>query len=848
MIPNRINDIMSRQKQLMNELEHESNALLNADFLKENEQLKEELHQLQQAFDEKSQKLLAVSAQNIEFKNALYQQIFNEKLTIVEKARRRNVVYFKSDADGHVNRLITLQLNLQHRANQLSARLKECNNEAAETLIDKFNKLMVEAETVIAVAQEEIAREYAEHAAYSYQQFDSLKNEQITDEVVAAIGKKNNLEAFVGGNLINKAGIIFIILGIITISQIAFFQMPDTFRAIVMFAISGLFLFGGELLNRRKASVFSLSLTSSGVAGLYSSLAVSYFMFEIIGLFPSLLVCVLITVIAFMLSVRYSSQTVATFSLVGGYIPMVSITAFVLLDGYFPMAIIRGNMALIYSALGYFAILNSFALVLSFFKKWKICMFVGFGLNLLATLYIVFGMREFLSPIIVLSYALFTFAIYTVIPIVSCYRTRRPFSQTDFVLLAINTVVSSIIMYMSLLMFDLQDFTGLMAVVFAAIYIVLSKIMQRAFPNEKHSAALFFITGMTFVVLVVPMQFGVVWLSLGWSVQAVFMACYGILKDSRRIKLVGYIVDGLCLAAFILHDLPNYDQFFRYRYMAVTVGGILILAALAYKKSLLHSGEKLYKYVVLVNVWIYTVYFANGYYDAISRQMQGSLLSSWFVMLAVFIAITFLFAFILPHIPGIKSRGTKIMSISFAMLGMIMLIFQLADSAIVPRIYPPLNIWIVLTFIIALTAIMGLFAMHSVLMFFVVQKKLSVEWLPFGISAYFLLLLTISLVAQYNIDFTSIVISIIYVVAALAWIIYGFVKRFAFMRRFGLALSILAVAKLFLIDLPGLDGGYRIISYFAFGATLLGISYVYQHFSKRFAQHLNQSEDEKHVD
>ena len=59
------------------------------------------------------------------------------------------------------------------------------------------------------------------------------------------------------------------------------------------------------------------------------------------------------------------------------------------------------------------------------------------------------------------------------------------------------------------------------------------------------------------------------------------------------------------------------------------------------------------------------------------------------------------------------------------------------------------------------------------------------------------------------------------------------IKRYTFIRRFGLALSILAVVKLFLIDLSFLTEGYKIISYFVFGMTLLAISFVYQYFSKR---------------
>jgi uncharacterized membrane protein len=71
------------------------------------------------------------------------------------------------------------------------------------------------------------------------------------------------------------------------------------------------------------------------------------------------------------------------------------------------------------------------------------------------------------------------------------------------------------------------------------------------------------------------------------------------------------------------------------------------------------------------------------------------------------------------------------------------------------------------------------------------------------------------------------------VLAALAWIIYGFVRRFVFIRRFGLVLAIFAVVKLFLLDLSGLTQGFRILSYFALGITLIAISFVYQYFTKR---------------
>jgi uncharacterized membrane protein len=53
------------------------------------------------------------------------------------------------------------------------------------------------------------------------------------------------------------------------------------------------------------------------------------------------------------------------------------------------------------------------------------------------------------------------------------------------------------------------------------------------------------------------------------------------------------------------------------------------------------------------------------------------------------------------------------------------------------------------------------------------------------------------------------------------------------MRRFGLALALSSVAKLFLIDMSGLTAKYRIFSYFILGILLVGISFVYQYFSRK---------------
>ncbi|MFD2881480.1 DUF2339 domain-containing protein [Paenibacillus rhizoplanae] len=61
-------------------------------------------------------------------------------------------------------------------------------------------------------------------------------------------------------------------------------------------------------------------------------------------------------------------------------------------------------------------------------------------------------------------------------------------------------------------------------------------------------------------------------------------------------------------------------------------------------------------------------------------------------------------------------------------------------------------------------------------------------------------------------------------------------KRYLYIRRFGLALSLLATGKLLLYDLTLLNTGSKIIAYFSFGLCLLGISYLYQRITVRMEE------------
>ena len=74
-------------------------------------------------------------------------------------------------------------------------------------------------------------------------------------------------------------------------------------------------------------------------------------------------------------------------------------------------------------------------------------------------------------------------------------------------------------------------------------------------------------------------------------------------------------------------------------------------------------------------------------------------------------------------------------------------------------------------------------------------------------------------------DFSYSAIWLVYGAALMA---VGFGRRSAFIRWQSLLLIAVTIGKVFLYDVSALDKGYRILSFVALGAVLLGISFVYQ--------------------
>jgi uncharacterized membrane protein len=824
--------ILERQQELVSSLKAEVSALEKSDLVSENDLLKEELLATKTALEAANSSNLQLSTENESLREALYEQIYNEKMAILHTADRKLDLYFQTHLEGELNRLTQFELTAKKRIAEMTMTLQENGVNLEDEIYGKLEELKNLLNQKITLVREELAQKTGAFSRNKEEEFAALREGQITEKELKGIIKKNNLESFIGLNIINKIGIFLLIIGVIAASQFTYFKLPDILKGIFAFSGGLVLLVAGELLNRRKANVFSLGLTSGGIAVLYIALALSYFQLEILEMYPALFLCILITLGAFVLSQRYNAQTIAAFALIGGYLPILSIA---------------GSKLLVFSAMGYFIILNFLALLLSVKKKWLISSFIGFTLNVGASLYIMglmFSARKYnasfgVHDLITLGYLTFAFVIYTLIPIVGTYFRGTKFKNADIVLLGLNTGISALLMYISFYVLRLEDFTGLLALIFAVIYLSLGRFIETRLAQEKNARLLFYLTGFTFVVLIIPFQFGKMWLSLGWLVEGVALVAYGILKEVRRFQKVGVFISGLCLAAFLFFDvLGAVEYLFAYKYFAITLGSVLILAAAAYKRCLAGTGVSLFKYGTVINVWFFMRYIiSNQLADVLAESLRNSYWQADYLIFALMIVVSYLLAYLIPRISRLSDFVMKGISLVIYSVALLSLFTLNGGGTPIRWTYAngpvPLSLELMGALVLIIIGLLSILALRDLVLCLVLERKLGVEWYPLVISAYFVLILTQCLITQYHLAFTNAVISIIYVMTALSWIILGFIRRYALIRRFGLGLTILAVAKLFLLDLSFLSQGGRIISYFSFGVTLLAISFVYQYFQKK---------------
>ncbi|WP_458414868.1 DUF2339 domain-containing protein [Schinkia sp. CFF1] len=823
----RLRAIRDKQKELTSEYESIVTEYESINLLKENEEIKRQYETIKLQHRELEQLNEKTMEENRHLKVALHEQIWDEKQNIIKLSKKKLETYFGSESDKSRNKLDTFEQRMKKQIQSLRNKAQKLVDVDKKAIIQAIDEVSKELEEKLSLQRHQLELKERELLESVREGLNNLGSESINEEVVKARIKENQIEMKIGLNWVNKLGILLILFGVGAASKYTYSTwFNDYMKGIFFFLLGGLLLVGGEWAYRKSKRIFATGLLGGGISVLYAAIFYSYFQLNILDMLMGILLSVVVTIVAIVLSLRYQSRTICSFGLVGGYLPFFSYTFVFGLTG-----------ADYYAVMGYLLLLNLSVLLISFSRKWNVVNYISFIFHLPSLVYLVY---EAPNEIISMIYSLLTFVMYLTITLAYPFKKKQGLRTMDVVLLGINTFLSCTILYLLFEKAGYVEFRGLLALLFAIVYIGLGQFIEKVMAQEKSTMLMFYATSFTFAVLMVPFQFGAQWVSLGWLIEGVILLIYGYRSKIKRMEIAGWslflisivVFYGLDFTQMLLEYAVSIDL--HLKYAAVTLAMLTVtfyyLRERAenkkYKYSVIGDNISFFKYVTLGNVWVYLLYTGMKLYDHLAP-VQFYHFEFYKLILAAFITIGT--AYLLSKIPLIQDRIVTYYRMFLNVIGYFICLYITLSIPVleIPFIDNAFYHYFAMGILIGFH-IFVLFSAIDLIKMLIQRNFKNIEMLPLIISLYLLTNITAFMIVQFRLGIENLWLSIAYLLLAIAFILYGFKRHFVYIRRIGLALSLISTTKLFLFDLSFLTQGSKIFAYFSFGLVLLGISFIYQ--------------------
>jgi len=381
------------------------------------------------------------------------------------------------------------------------------------------------------------------------------KKIEATPKAESEIPKQINrsIEKFIGENLINKIGIIILVIGVGIGAKYAIDnQLISPLTRIILGYLVGLGLLGTAYKLKTKYTDLSAVLLSGSMAVMYF---ITYFGYSLYSLFPKLVAFALMfvfTVYTVLAALHYKREVIAIFGLVGAYF-----VPFLLSDN-------SGQVEILFS---YILIINLGVLFIAFTQFWKklrISSFIITWLIYFSWFVSSYSQEDFTTAAIFLSAFFLVFHIATLI---SNVENKEKSGQFDIILTIINSLLFySIGLALVYDQFETKESMAIFTLINALIYFVIVMYIRNKEISDRN--ILLFTLGLvlTFLTLVIPIQFEGNWIAILWSCEAVLLYWIGQSKDLKFYTKSGFVL--LILATFSV--LVNWMEFNSYGYLYST--------------------------------------------------------------------------------------------------------------------------------------------------------------------------------------------------------------------------------------------------------------------------------------
>ena len=347
---------------------------------------------------------------------------------------------------------------------------------------------------------------------------------------------KSDVEKFIGENLINKIGIIVLIIGVGIGAKYAIDnKLISPLTRIILGYIIGISLLGFAIKLKKQYLNFSSVLLSGSMAIMYF---ITFFAYSFYGLIPlslTFVLMVLFTAFAVLASINYNKQIIAHIGLVGAYFVPILLS-----DG-------SGRVEVLFS---YMAIVNIGILAIGFLRYWKSLHYSSFIITWSIyffwyidayTLTKHFSLALTFSSIFFITFYL-SFLAYKIIK-------SEKFVVDDIILLLTNSFFYYGLCYNVLKNHPVwKDALGLFTLINALIHFIISIVVYKRKLADKN--IFYFISGLVlvFITIAIPVQLNGNWVTMLWSLQAALLFWIGRTKKVLFYEYLSYI---LMILAFI---------------------------------------------------------------------------------------------------------------------------------------------------------------------------------------------------------------------------------------------------------------------------------------------------------
>ncbi len=361
------------------------------------------------------------------------------------------------------------------------------------------------------------------------------------------IKKPSNWEKFIGENLINKIGVLVLIIGVGIGAKYAIDnELISPLTRIILGYLMGLGLLGFALKLKKKFESFSAVLLSGSMAIMYF---ITFLAYSLYGLMPqslAFIIMVIFTVFTVFAALKYDQQVIAIIGLVGAYsVP------FLLSDG-------SGKVLVLFS---YMTLINIGILIIAFKKYWRLLNLTSF----FAT-WLIFASWYFSSFNVSLHFNIgltFLFIFFAIF--YTAFLSYKLIKKENYEAKDIFSVLSNSFIFYGIGIGILNDHTvatnylGLFTLLNAIIHFGVSTLIYKKKLGDKSLFYLILGLVLTFITIAVPIQLNGQWVTLAWAFQATLLFWLGRSKKVPLYEKLSYVV--MILAFFsLIEDWWNYSN------------------------------------------------------------------------------------------------------------------------------------------------------------------------------------------------------------------------------------------------------------------------------------------------